>query len=202
MTFDDFLPHVLPSVPGCPNELALDHILKAARTFCARTLVWNFAAPTIIAQAGVSAYTLQLLPNQELVRVLLVEVDGEEYMLPSGPLGRQAARRNRGYLCTMTGTQDFNLTPTPAVTGAKIITDIAVKPALTSTKWPDDFTEYVTDIAYGAIATLCLLPKLDWSDTKLAAEQAAMFNNRISVVAFKVSNGFGRARRGHSIAWF
>lgn len=202
MTYDEFLTHVLPSVGGCPDQLALDHVLKAARTFCARTLVWNYAPPAIVVDVGQANYTLQIPEDQELVRLLFVEVGGTQYAVPDGPAGRRAARQARGHFCSMQGLRDFTLTPVPSIAGAEIITDLAVKPSMTSTAWPDDFAEYVSDIAAGAIATLCLLPRVEWTDAVLAQTQMTIFNARIGTIGMKVSKGLGNTRTSSRVAWF
>jgi len=202
MTFDDFLPHVLPSVAGCPDLVARDHGIKAARIYCARTLVWNYSTNPIYAEAGIADYTLQIGDGQELVRVLRVEIDENEYSLPDGPHGRAAARRGVGNICVMKGAEDFTLSPAPQLDGATIITDIAVKPAFASTYWPDDFEQYVTDIASGAIASLCLIPRVEWSDAKLADTQQAIFLDRIGTVGMKVARGLGASKQDARVVWF
>lgn len=191
MTFDDFLTHVLPYVPGCPDAVAVDHVVKAARTFCARTLVWNYTTNKILSAAGIPDYTLQIDKGQELVRLLRAEVDGVKYETPTGPYGRGLARRSVGNLCIMKGAQDFTLSPTPTLDGSEILTDIAVKPAFASTHWPDDFAEFVTDIAAGAVASLCLIQKQEWTDPSSASTYGGMFNARIGAVGMKVAKGLG-----------
>ena len=202
MIFDAFLTHVLPSVAGCPDALALDHILKAARTFCARTLVWNYSTPPFVAEVGKANYTLQIPKDQELVRLLLADVGGDEYATPDGTSGRRAARQLSGNYVVMQGLRDFILSPAPSVAGIEVITDVAVKPTMQATDWPDDLGEYVTDIAAGAIATLCLLPRVEWSSKDLAGAQMALFNSRISTVGLKVSHGLSAGRKSARIAWF
>lgn len=52
---DDFMPLVVPYVPGCPPQTILAHLLQAAKVFCRRTLAWNVslaAMPTAITQIG------------------------------------------------------------------------------------------------------------------------------------------------------
>jgi len=194
VTFDDFLPHVLPSVEGCPDEVARDHVVKAAREFCGRTLVWNYATTPIAAEAGKANYTLQLAADRELVRVLMVDVDGVEYVVPNAVTGRAAQRRACGRVCIVQGPQDFTLVPAPDIEGTPIVTEIAVKPKLTSNYWPDDLAEHVSDIAHGAIATLCMLPRKEWTETSIAAAEQTMFSARISTVGAKISRGRGASR--------
>ncbi len=201
MTFDDFLSSVLPSARGCPDEVALDHIVKAARAFCAGTLVWNYSTAPIVAAATVGKYTLQIGDEEELVRLIRLTFGGSEYPVASGAYGRAAAREQWGSSGVVTFGNDFTLTPIPSVDGTLIFTDVAVKPKLGAAYWPDDLGEFVPDIASGAISTLCALPRCEWTDQATAVAQGAAFRQRIAVVGIKVSKGFGASSRSARICW-
>lgn len=197
MTFEDFFPFILPSAPQAPEGLIVQHVRNAAREFCARTLVFQFTCPTILSAADVSDYTLQIREDQELVRVLACEVNETPYGVPDGVSGRRMARRNTGNLCTMLGAQDFRLSPAPNAAGAEIILDVAVKPSLTATEWPDDFAEHVDWIAKGALGSLLTMPGNDvpWKDQVGGADMRTQFQQRIGIVAWKVKKGLGTNRR-------
>lgn len=202
MTFDDFLSHVLPYVDGCPDVTAVDFVRKAAREFCSRTLVWNYEATPIVAQIGIQNYTLQLAPDRELVRLLRLDVDRTQYTVPNATDGRAAQRRGWSNVAVMQGPQDFTITPAPSVEGQQIYTDLAVRPKLDSNYWPDDLGEHVTDIAHGAIAMLCLVPRKEWTDSGTAATQGAQFEDRMNVVGLKVSRARGASRPRSNVGWF
>lgn len=203
MKWDDMLRHVLPSATGCPDTLALDHLVRAARMFCARTLAWNYETTPTDSAAGVARYTLQMGQGQELVRLLAVEFNGQAYDVPPGPKGRAMQRSGSGYTAVLEGNNDFVLNPAPYLDGKQIITEIAVKPALDSPAlWPDDLEEHVEALADGALATLLRLPDKTWTNSQAADDAQGRFQDRISTVAFKVTKGFGRSRHGAAIRWF
>lgn len=203
MKWDDMLSHVLPSAIGCPEPLALDHLLKAARRFCAETCVWNYETVPVLTEAGIKRYTLQIGEGQNLVRLLAVEVNGQEYHVPPGPTGRAMQRRATGYTAVVEGANDLSLDPAPHLTGLSLVTEIAVKPALTNpADWPDDLEAHVTAIADGALGTLLRLPKKDWTDTQGSNDAEARFRDRIGTVAFQVTKGLGRSRHGATVRWF
>ena len=54
--FSDLLPKVLPSVPGCPQPLAIQHIRDAAVRVCERTLAWRYVQPKFNLTPGVHEY--------------------------------------------------------------------------------------------------------------------------------------------------
>jgi len=200
------LPHVLPSVHGCPDALAIDHLVKAARVFCARTLVWNYSCRPILSAQDVADYTLQIADDEEVVRVLLCTVDGREYAIPTGVRGRQDSRLGNmainGEQCVLRGTQDFTLIPTPTTDDLPIVLDVAVKPKLTSTRWPEDMDDHVSDIVHGALWTLCSLPNATWANQPYATAQREQFERRVAVVAAKVQRGFGRSSQPSRVTFF
>jgi hypothetical protein len=60
----------------------------------------------------------------------------------------------------------------------------------------------VTDIAGGAVSTLCALPMKEWQDLTVADREAAAFEARISAVAREVAKGMGRAHQRARVEWF
>lgn len=203
MKFLDMLQYVLPSAAGCPDSLAVQHLVRAARRFCSETLAWNYQTEPISSTAGLAKYTLQIGRGQELVRLIACEVNGANYLVPSGAWGRSLQRRGAGNTCVVDVNQDINLTPSPYVDGMQIVTDIAVRPAIVDpADWPDDLSEHVNDIADGALATLLILPKTTWFESGAAGEKEQRFKSRISTVGMKVSKGSGRSRIGAAVRWF
>ena len=67
--FTALLPDVLPSVPGCPQPLALQHIRDAAIRVCERTLAWRHVQPTFALTPGVYEYAYNK-PDNTAVHVL------------------------------------------------------------------------------------------------------------------------------------
>lgn len=203
MKWSDMLTHVLPSVAGCPDSLAEDHLVKAARRLCAETMVWNYETVPVLTTAALAVYTLQIGQGQNLVRVLSCEVDGREHTIPAGMAGRRLQRRSIGVTCVVERQNDIRLDPPPHANNLEIITEVAVKPSLDApADWPDDLEEHVHELACGAIASLCALPGTTWFNSAVALEQEARFRDRISTVAMKVSRGFGRAHHGAAVRWF
>lgn len=192
MKWDDFTPNILPAVPGCPDFLAIDHSIKAAREFCSRTLCWAYDAKPIPTKAGIDLYTLQIEPHQDLVRVLGMKVGDADY-----EMGGEGSRT-----ASMVGNQDFVLDPVPTEDAQLIAMRLAVKPALDAPEWPDDLADYMPDVIQGAIATLCVLPGKDWTDAQTASVARSFFADRINTVGIKVSRGWGRARKTTRGFWF
>lgn len=74
--FTDLLPKVLPSVPGCPQPLAVQHIRDAAIRTCERTLGWRYAQPTANLLPGVYEYAYSKPPESEVHVVFGAHMNG------------------------------------------------------------------------------------------------------------------------------
>lgn len=198
MNFDDFLPKVIPYVPGCPDAVAIEHIRESARDFCARTLLWEVQSEPVKTRAGIVMYPLDLDDQQERIKVMKAWLDGHEIEVVDPQLGRAMAHRGYGSFLYMDSPVDLVMYPAPTRAGQLIVVQMAVKPTLSADEWPDDFAEYMTDIAYGAVATLCRLPKKTWSDRQMAIDSGMHFVDRVQTVGMRVAQGFtGRfPRRG------
>lgn len=204
MQWDAFLPHVLPSVDQCTDGLALDHVVKAAREFCAQTRVWNFECDPILSVAGQPAYVCPLEPGQELVRVHAISVDGCDYGVGTGFRARRTDRAGSGerFARMSYGTREFVLHPAPKRDGQSIVLDVAVQPSLDAGEWPDDLAEFVADIAHGALASLLRMPRQPWTEKDASASENLLFQTRLMVVREDVNRGFTRSARANRSVWF
>jgi hypothetical protein len=73
--FTDLLPKVLPSVPGCPQPLAVQHIRDAAIRACERTLAWRYMQPKFRLLPGVFEYEYQKPADADVHAVFRVSVN-------------------------------------------------------------------------------------------------------------------------------
>lgn len=199
MIYDEFLTHVLPSVDGCPDATALDAIKKAGREFCARTMCWDSTPSPLVTTAGIDTYGLDLPDDAELVKLLEVVLNGTAIPVETINRGRSMRKRSlNACFAYVEDRADLVLAPAPTLAG-ELWVQMAMKPALAAETFPDELVEYVTDIAHGAIASLCALPRKTWTDLKQSQLHAMLFNARVGVVAMKVANGHARspAKRPH-----
>ena len=58
----------------------------------------------------------------------------------------------------------------------------------------DVASPYVQEIAQGALATLQMMARVEWSDPGLAGANKALFNQRVATVAMHFARGQGAAR--------
>jgi hypothetical protein len=189
----EFMPHVLPFVPSCPEQLAIDHVIEAARTFCTRTKAWSVEPDVLLTTAGIDTYPLALEDETERVQLMGAWLDGHALGILSAQRGR-ALRATRYQGCSRTaqldGTQDVRITPAPDRGDLELVLDIAVRPTINATEWPDDLAEHVKAIATGAIGTLAWIPKQPFSDRQVATDYTQMFAGRCQSVMLDVARNY------------
>ncbi len=201
MIWDDLFPQVLGYCPLAADMVARRHLVQAAREFCNRTNAWNSTLDVIPTVAEEAEYSISLWPGEELVKILSCEVDGREYVLQDGPIGRARQRRGDGQTITPAG-MNFILTPTPIISDLNIYVDVALRPSLDSTSIPTALEAYTDYIADGAIARLLSLPGMEWRDEVTAQRFAGKFEDRISTVASKIALAARRVTPGSGVQWF
>lgn len=194
--FDDFLPFVLPYVPGCADQVALHHLKLASVEFCSRTLVWQEELDPVTANGTATEFTLNLPEGTELVRLLEVTAGEQEYEVLTAQRAHRLTKRGRGDSCRKAWSinrQDLAMQPAP---GADVEIQVlaALKPQImTATELPDDLRQYAETIAAGARASIMLLPG-EWRDLTSAQVHRTMFVDEVNTLAMQVARGFGGAR--------
>jgi hypothetical protein len=195
MLLSDFYPYILPSVIGAPEPTVDHHILQAAIAFCRRTLCYTRTLDAIVANGTDTKFTLVPPANTEVIKIMGVAVDGRTWTVVDTQRGIELVR-NDSY-------QDFAFTedrstidvyPLQAV-DIEILVDAALVPTFTATTI-DSYavSRYMQDIAKGALASLQMMPKTDWSDVGHAKVNADMFNSRCETVAMVISRGQANAK--------
>ena len=69
ISFDKFMPYILPFVPGCPTPTAYQALNSAARDFCERTNIVQYTY-RVAAVPGQDIYYLEEAPSQTAVSLL------------------------------------------------------------------------------------------------------------------------------------
>lgn len=209
MTFDDFLPLVLPSCTSCPRDLVVQQVRLAAIEFCWRTSVWREDLDTLIGDGYSTEYALPLDDQTEISKLLVVKVrDGvnaatveHEIVTPVEGRSLNAAGSERPSAWTDNRKSVF-LLPTPRK-ASEIDIYAALKPSQTSFSFPAEvFQHHAHEIAHGALARIFSLREGDWRDLELADRENAMFNDAIGSCAIQVNRGFSRLRRSASSRYY
>lgn len=196
MNFEDLLPEVLPNVNGCPSFTATDHIRRAAREFCRRTHVWQAQLAPFDTVANTDGYALTLPTASSVVRLFRVDVgdeSGVDLTDEEDALARVAAGE-QGAFAWLSGSQ-LKINPVPSSV-VPVTVLVSLKPTAAAETWPDDLAENHREaLIAGALSTLFLMPKTDWSDNTLAAANTNLFEVKVSRSARNRSKGRATQRR-------
>ena len=190
-------PFVMPSVPNAPAPLVIQHIRQAAIEFCRRSKVLH---PTL---------SIASVPNQATYSLTLAEHDAHALLgvyiddSPVDVLGLEdaldrQAQGDTGQFAHLEG-DSLALNTAPTLAGQDITVNLVRVPSLACTSLADILVDrYGQDIAYGAIASLSILP--EYRDAVSAQAAGAKSEARKASTSLAVSRagsrGYKRAK-GH-----
>lgn len=176
----DFLPFVLPFVPGCSNPQAKQAIVSACIEFCEQSMIaQNIQTETVV--SGTMDYDVEVPAQMSLVRVMQVFYKGARLKPRSremvvNPMALRAESIDDVTIQTGTPFEWFIRAPEDEVvtvyprpdalaasTGGLTIVS-ALQPAVGATSVPDVlFDNYAEDIGFGAVARLVAVPGQSFS---------------------------------------
>lgn len=187
-TWDEFLPLVLPDVPGCPEALALAAIRRGANELCRSAYVWiqdlgpldvisgqaEYACPA--PSGAVPVITLGLTINGLPLRAATVE---ELDLNHPGWSGLIATRPLR-FLVPALGK--VRLVPEPSKTlESALVVRMVLAPAHDAVAAEDlIFEQWAVAIAHAAKAELMLVPGKPWTQPQLAEHHARQFATHVA----------------------
>jgi len=202
----EFLPEVVPQVPGCPVMVAKNAVRNAAITFCERTKAYRkeLTAINLVASTKDYAYTAFTLPTDTLVwrpiRVAIIDGSDETKLEKVTPEDLDSDAQYANWR-TETGTpfgyyaKDQNSTlrviwtPDTSITGG-LFMEAALKPSKAAAEVEDGFfNAYFDDIAAGALAALLSMAAEPWTNATKAADYLARFNRAIADHTVKIAEG-------------
>ncbi len=161
---EDFLPYVMPEVPGCPPNIATTYITLAVINFCAESWAWNVWTEKETFPAGESEIPLT-------------------YPTQSKPDGIMQARKNdENYSLHYLGLEDGVVQLDQELKqSADFQFKIALKPTQGATIIPEwIFEDYVETIAAGTKHKLMSMVGQPWANPNSAAYNYDVFRKGIS----------------------
>lgn len=194
MDISEFEPLVSPYVPGAPRHLVRRHAVIAAREFFSRTHAWEEDLPTIETDGLDGTMVLVLDDEIDLCKLVRVYVNGAAapHEIVSPRRGRDLIREKSGrQIAFTTDLRSVEMWPRP-VANSQVEVRAAIQPSRTALEIDDSmFFQYGNDIANGAIASLLLLPNVEWSNQRESVAFSAKFIDRIHSIAAATSFGNG-----------
>lgn len=189
---------MLASDPSEPALLAA--IKRAVIQFCDESWVWKHQMDPIDVVAAQLEYDLEPLAGTDVSTVMTVKLDGvridprridqlEEEMPDWNTIG------GRPKYWTQTNQDQIILARVPDMNmPGQLQILLALKPTQRATSFPKwIYSQYVYDIAKGAIAYLMLMPKKQWTAKDLGAEYMKEFEAAIAKARDDGVKGLSRA---------
>ncbi len=205
VSWESFLPEVLPQVPGCPEVTVITAIRSAAIDFCSKTRVWQVDLDTpITLEANRDTYDID--PPDIEYEIVSIPLRGVSYLgveLNGPTTAADLTRDNPGWRNT-TATQpvtfiyndpDKTIRVVPKPT-AEVLNALTVRVALKPTRTSENadeylFNEWLEAIGFGALERLFRIPGKSWSDAELARDYGNKFKKAIGDARARLWKGHG-----------
>lgn len=203
-TLAEFMPHVLPLVPGCPAPLAELTLRAVAIDFCSHAPVVQEVLDPIDVIAGQQQYDIDLPYGSNVTLILEafylgqrmgVFKTGDEAMPDSRPAWLTLHAGPALYALRQAADNTFTLdrVPTDTVPGA-IVLRVATRPAPMAGVLDDVLlADYGYEIGAGTAARLMLMPGQLFSNPALAPTYQAIYVAARTEARIRADKSFGMA---------
>lgn len=202
VSFEVFLPRVMPEVIGCPEPTAIQSIRDAAIEFCEKTAAWQLDW-TLDVEEGVNEYAIGLPSSMRCTAIQRAFYRNT----PLKPMPADMALDADLYRETPTkgnSTPRFfqqkaaamlSLLPTPNESASEIVTlRVAVQPSRDAATCDDSlYQDWAEVIAHGAKARLMASPGKPWTNPAFAAERG-LFLTGINSARLRVAKARTRGQ--------
>jgi hypothetical protein len=186
VTYDAFMPEVLPFVHGCSDLVATHAVKNAVIEFCEKTDWWLHEIDPIYGMVNVQDYDLDDLPDQtSIVRVVQAAYGGypidflnmDELRAKFGLTWRSLAPGSPRY-ATQVVQDQISLVPMPGLGAtAQLTAFVALRPTRDSQECDSSIYErWAEVIGQGALSRLCSSAGQPFSNPAAAATYRARFN--------------------------
>lgn len=206
--YEAFLDEVLPHVPGCTNEIALQAIKNTVIEFCEKTFILQVDHDPVTVIAGEVDYDLEPPEGYLVTKIIRAWFKNSE-LTPVGPddidkpslynrdFAGVDAGRSDPTMITQKDERTFSVFPIPLNTDPLALTiRVALKPTRASTEVEDSiFEDYAEIIAHGALTRLMLSPGKPYSNPQVGVARSGLFNAGVNLARQRATSGFVRTSR-------
>lgn len=205
VSYEQFLPEVLPEVPGCTDMLAVKAIRNACIEFCELSLLLQRDHDPVSVSALVGDYDFEPPTGTLVTKVMSAWFRGSKLQtaVPDrvdvasifNPLysGAEVSKGTPTHLIQK-DERTFTVWPVPETAEAQAITmRVALKPTRGSTTVEDVlYEDWAEVIAYGAKARLMAVSTYPFSNPEMASNQYVLFRQGITKAKSRALKGHGR----------
>jgi len=197
--WSEFLPDILPHVPGCPALIAEHEVRRAAQAFFEGARAWKTTLDPMAIRAGDEM--IEIAADDGGIAVVRIEhatAGGTPVeVLPSPdtlPAGWEEHTASKLLAIIMYSPSEARLYPLPAE-DTDLTLGISVRPSDAAPGIPDGlFRKYREAITFGAKSRLMMYSGREWSSMELGAAYGAAFAAAIDRATIDAARGFSGAR--------
>lgn len=189
MTPDQLLPYLLPEVPGVPDSLATQAIMRTCNDFCWETGVWNEIQDPIPVQDGVNEYELDTPKGAQIVTIKSIWMVNRELVPVTMerlqeliPNWQESQGSDPAYYNCPNDWSAVRIYPIPmGANSAKMTIRAIYTPDQFGSFIPQFLVDvYLDEILAGAKARLMQMPGKSWSNPALAGVNQTAFIDGIT----------------------
>lgn len=203
VSYEVFLPEVMPYVHDVPEVVAVQAIRNACIEFCEETHYLQESLDPITGQENVGDYDLDANDSNYKVVEIMQAWYGDQLLIPKSQEELNQIYRTSNwedlkgnpYYYFRPRASVVRLVTKPIITEQnKLKVKAAVAPKRSSTTVDDElFERFLECIAHGARARLYNTPNQPYYDPKTAMEYTKRFNDELAEVRTRVYKGLTRA---------
>lgn len=177
---DDFLPFLLPHVPGFAVPTSQMALVQTAIEFCDRTSVIQEISEQA-ARAGVAVYDVDVPNQQVLIRIQEVLHDGKPLDVASYPVADIPDGRPMFVMTPLPTQAEFTIIPAPAPDHvATLAVRASFKPAPDADQLHDDlYTQWLDAMVQGALRRMYSMPGQPFTSMTNAQIAGAAFEKYV-----------------------
>jgi hypothetical protein len=188
----EFMPYILPLVPGCPAPLAEMTLRGAAIDFCTYAPVVQQVLDPLDLYAGQAQYDIDVPYGVNVTVILEAYYDGRRMQV----LRQDDDVREGGFApfaLRQAADNTFTVYPTPLIDeSAVIILRVATRPTMLASSLDDVLlADYAYEIGAGAAARLMLMPNQLFSNPQLAPTYQTIYVLSRTNARIRAESGFG-----------
>lgn len=197
MTRDDFLPYVLPELPGCPVPLVMAKAMEVLLDFCERSGVWVQALDPIDLRAGTAEYSLDAPFGSRVVSIESATCGTR----PVHPKTRAELNRALPGWQSHEGSpihfiftpgQDLLVYPRPNADGQQLLLDVKLLPSAPLNMLPDAvMVRHTLAISAGVKARLMAMKDRSWSAPEMVGYYTGEYERLLSDACVQRLTGGG-----------
>jgi hypothetical protein len=202
VSYEVFLPEVLPYVQDVPEVVAVQAIRNACIQFCEETHYLQEELDPITGQENVGEYDLDANDSNYKVVEIMQAYYGDQFLIPKAQEELNQIYRTSNWM-DLKGNPYYYFRPRasvvrlvtkPVITEQnKLKVKAAIAPNRSSTTVDSElFERFLEYIAHGARARLYNTPNQPYYDPKTAMEYTKRFNDNMAEVRTRVYKGLTR----------